>query len=133
MKKTAFTLLATGLFCLATGAMANNSQAADTPEPRPMQKAMQARAGWVQNMSANLAATQYDAVAKDATALATQTDAAAAKLTVPLAKDLTLKISSLAKEVAVAAGKKNGETVKMKLAEIKATCGECNAKIRDKK
>jgi cytochrome c556 len=32
-----------------------------------------------------------------------------------------------------AAGKKDGGAVKMKLAEVKATCDECHAKIRDKK
>ena len=43
------------------------------------------------------------------------------------------KVSSLASATGEAAGKKDGETVKIKLAEIKATCGECHAKIRDKK
>jgi hypothetical protein len=44
-----------------------------------------------------------------------------------------MKISTLATAMADAAGKKDGETAKLKLAEIKATCGECHAKIHDKK
>ena len=84
-------------------------------------------------MTANLDARQYGEVIKDAKALAPQTAATGEKLPNPLAKELTLGISTLATGVAEAAGKKDGETAKMKLAEIKATCGECHAKIRDKK
>jgi cytochrome c556 len=51
----------------------------------------------------------------------------------PLGKELTLAISSFAKDISVAAAKKDGDTIKVKLGEIKGRCGECHAKIRDKK
>jgi len=133
MKKKMYSLLATGFLCLTTFGLANGSQPTAGTELRPTQKAMQARAGWMKAMNANLTGMKYDEVGKDAVALASQTDAAAGKLANPLAKELTLKVSTLATAVADAAGKKDGETVKVKLAEIKATCGECHAKIRDKK
>ena len=43
------------------------------PELRPAQKAMQARAGWMKAMGENVAAKKFDAVARDAEALAGQT------------------------------------------------------------
>lgn len=130
MKKTLYFLLATGLFCV-TNVLADNQPPAGT-ELRPTQKAMQARAGWVKDMNANLAAMKYEDVAKDATALAVQTDTIGKTLPNPLAKELTLKLSSLATATADAAKKKDAEATKIKLAEIKSTCGECHAKIRDK-
>ncbi len=84
-------------------------------------------------MNANLAEMKYEEVAKDADALSSQTAGIAEKLGNPLAKELTMRVSTLASEVRNAAVKQGGDTVKMKLAEIKATCGECHAKIRDKK
>lgn len=132
MKKTIYSLLALGLICFAAIAGAQSGQPAAGTELRPSQKAMQARSGWLKAMNANLAARKYEEVGKDAAALAAQTSAAGQKLPDPLARDLTLKISSLATAVAAAAGKQDGETVKVKLAEIKATCGECHTKIRDK-
>jgi|SRR5665647_1138700 len=133
MKKSLYMLLATSLFCITTGALAESSQMTASTELRSTQKAMQTRAGWVKDMNANLAAVKYGEVAKDAKALAAQTLSMGKTLTNPLAKDLTLKVSSLATSVADAAGKKDGEIVKMKLDEVKATCDECHAKIRDKK
>ncbi len=133
MKKSLYMLLATSLFCITTGALADNIQPAVSTELRPTQKAMQARAGWMKDMNANLTAMKFAEVGKDATALATQTDSIGKTLPNPLAKELTLKISTAATAVADAAGKKDGATVKMKLAEVKATCDECHAKIRDKK
>jgi hypothetical protein len=133
MKKTMYSLLAIGLLCVIGFAGAERSQAAAETELRPTQKAMQARAGWLKTMTANLDAQKYGDVKKDAKALASQTSAAGKKLPDPLAKELTMKVSTLATAVATAAGKKDGETAKTKLAEIKATCGECHAKIRDKK
>lgn len=134
MKKMMYSTLATGLLCITTFASAQSSQpAAATTELRPTQIIMQARAGWMKAMNANLTAMKYEDVSKDAAALASQTGAAAQKLSNPLAKELTMKISTLAAATVDAAGKKDGETVKIKLAEIKATCGECHAKIRDKK
>jgi cytochrome c556 len=102
-------------------------------ELRPTQKAMQARQAWLAAMNKNLAANDYAAVAKDAKALSDQTKKAGEGLTNPLAKELTLAISSLAKEASVAAGRKDGKTVRAKLDGIKGNCGECHAKIRDKK
>lgn len=103
------------------------------PELRPAQKAMQARAGWMKAMGENLAAKKFVDVAKDAEALASQTKKIGESHPNPLAKELTLKVSGLAKAVAESAGKQDEAGVKAKLGEIKATCGECHAKIRDKK
>jgi cytochrome c556 len=50
-----------------------------------------------------------------------------------LAKELTLKVSGLAKATAEAAGKQDEAVVKAKLVETRATCAECHAKLRDKK
>jgi predicted secreted protein len=133
MKKMMYAMLAIGLLWSATSAWTQNSPTPAATELRPSQVLMQARAGWVKAMNANLAAMKYEEIGKDAAALAAQTGSVAEKLSNPLAKELTLKVSSLATATADAAGKKDGETVKMKLAEIKATCGECHAKIRDKK
>jgi hypothetical protein len=133
MKKVMYSLLTAGLLCVIGFAVVQQSRAASETELRPAQIAMQARSGWLKSMGANLDAMKYEEVGKDATALAAQTDAAGQKLPDPLAKELTMKISTLATAMADAAGKKDGETAKMKLAEIKATCGECHTKIRDKK
>jgi len=103
------------------------------PELRPAQKLMQARKAWRDNMEKNLATQKFDAVAKDADALAAQTQTVGEKHPNPLGKELTLKIAGLAKEVSAAAAKQDGETVKNKIGSIKATCSECHAKIRDKK
>jgi len=133
MKKTSITLVAIGFLACATCiAVHSNAQAAEQ-ELRPMQKAMQARAGWVKSMNENLAASKLGEVQKDALALASQTKAVAEKQQDPLAKELTLKVSTLASATGEAAGKNDGETVKKKLADIKAACAECHAKIRDKK
>ena len=108
---------------------------AETPavsELRPTQKIMQARAGWVKAMNENLAAKKFADVAKDAGALSAQTGKVAENLQGER-KDLTLKVSQLAKATADAAVKEDAESVKAKLGEIKATCGECHAKYRDKK
>jgi len=102
-------------------------------ELRPAQKAMQARSAWLAAMNKNLAAKDYAAVSKDAKALSDQTQKAGEGLTNPLAKELTLGISSLAKEASVAANRKDGKTVRVKLDGIKGKCGECHVKIRDKK
>ncbi len=103
------------------------------PELRPTQKAMQARAGWMKAMGENLAAKKFVDVAKDAEALAGQTKKIGENHPNPLAKELTLKVSGLAKATAEAAGKQDEAAIKAKLGEIKATCAECHAKIRDKK
>jgi hypothetical protein len=133
MRKAIYPLLMAGLLCGLCIIEAQKSHAAGEPELRPSQIAMQARSGWIKSMGTNLEAMKYEDVGKDAAALAAQTEAAGQKLADPVAKELTMKLSSLASAVADAAGKKDAGTAKMKLAEIKATCGECHAKIRDKK
>ncbi len=102
-------------------------------ELRPAQKAMQARAAWMAAMSKNLGDKNFDAIAKDANDMAAQTKKIGDSQPNPLAKDLTLAISSLAKDISGAAAQKDGATVKVKLGEIKGKCGECHTKIRDKK
>ncbi|RPJ13200.1 MAG: hypothetical protein EHM30_11985 [Desulfobacteraceae bacterium] len=129
MKKI-ISLLSVAIFTIAIFAFA----AEDTkPELRPAQKLMQARAAWLTAMNENLGANKFEAITKDADELAAQTNKVGENIPNPLGKELTLAISSLAKDISVAAAKKNGETVKVKLGEIKGKCGECHAKIRDKK
>ena len=129
MKKI-IALLSVAIFAAAFFAFA----AEDTkPELRPAQKVMQARVAWLAAINKNLGAKNFEAVAKDANELSAQTKRVGENLTNPLGKELDLAISLLAKDVSAAAAKKNGDVVKVKLGEIKAKCGECHAKIRDKK
>ena len=123
------------LLSLAIFAAAFLAFAADDakPEMRPAQKLMQARKAWLASMSENLGAKNFDAIAKDAGELAAQTQKTGENNPNPLGKELTLAVSSLAKEASAAAAKKDGDTVKAKLGAIKDKCGECHAKIRDKK
>jgi hypothetical protein len=109
--------------------------AAENPklELRPSQKLMQARLAWMTAMQKNLGDKQFESIAKDADASAAQTKNVGDSLPNPLAKELTLAVSSLAKEVSAAAIKKDGDTVKAKLGEIMGKCTECHAKIRDEK
>jgi cytochrome c556 len=118
-------IFATAIFAFAAGDAKQ--------ELRPAQKLMQARVAWMSAMSENLGAKNFEAVTKDADALAAQTEKVGEKLANPLGKELTLAISSLAKEISIAAAAKDGDTIKVKLGEIKGKCGECHAKIRDKK
>jgi hypothetical protein len=103
------------------------------PELRPSQKAMQARVAWLTAINQNLDAKNFNAVAKDADELAAQTEKLGANHPNPLGKELSLAISSLAKDISTAAAKQDGATIKVKLGEIKGKCGECHAQIRDKK
>lgn len=129
MKKI-IALLSFAIFAAAFLAFA----ADDTkPEMRPAQKLMQARKTWLASMSENLGAKKFDVIAKDAEELAAQTKKTGENNPNTLGKELTLAISSLAKEISAAAAKQNGDTVKARLEEIKGKCGECHAKIRDKK
>jgi cytochrome c556 len=105
---------------------------AGAAELRPSQKIMQARAGWMKAMSENVGANKLADVAKDAQELAGQTEKVAANLK-DERKDLTLKVSSLAKATAEAATKGDAAAVKTKLGEIKGTCATCHEKYRDKK
>jgi hypothetical protein len=129
MKKI-ISLLSVAIFAIAIIAYA----AEDTkPELRPAQKIMQARVAWLTAMNKNLGAGYFDAVAKDADELAAQTRKSGENIQNPLGKELTLAISSLAKDVSTAAAKQDGKTVKAKLGEINGKCSECHIKIRDKK
>jgi cytochrome c556 len=129
MKKI-IALLTVAIFATAVFAFAADEA---KPELRPAQKIMQARAGWLTAISENLGANKFEAVTKDAGELAAQTKNVGENHPNPLGKELNLAISSLAKEISVAAAKKDGDTIKVKLGEIKGKCGECHAKIRDKK
>jgi cytochrome c556 len=129
MKKI-IALLTVAIFTVAIFAFA----AEDTkPELRPAQKIMQARVAWLTAINENLGAKKFEAITKDADELAAQTRKVGENIPNPLGKELTLAISSFAKDVSAAAAKQDGDTIKIKLGEIKGKCGECHAKIRDKK
>ena len=129
MKKI-IALLSVAIFTVAIFAFAAGDA---KPELRPAQKLMQERVAWLTAMSENLDAKKFEAVTKDADELAAQTKKVGENLSNPLGKELTLAISSFAKDISTAAAKKDGDTIKVKLGEIKGKCGECHAKIRDKK
>ena len=125
------------------------------PPLRPSQVLMQARAVWMAAMNKNLGDTKlpaskgqvdtkaeadkntgpkkFEAIAKDATAMAAEAQKTAGGLTDPPAKEITLSMAALSRELSTAAAKKDGDAVKIKLAEIRAKCSECHAKVRDKK
>lgn len=100
---------------------------------RPAQKIMQDRAALLKGMNKDLAVGKFEAVTKNADAMAMETKTSGAKLPNPLAKDITLAISTLAKEASDAAAKKDANILKAKLGAIKGKCDECHVKIRDKK
>jgi len=129
MKKI-MTLLFVAIFATAVFAFAADDA---KPELRPAQKLMQARAAWMAAMNKNLGAKMFEAVAKDAGELAAETKRVGENIPNPLGKEITLAISSLATDLSAAAGRKDGDAAKTKLGEIKAKCGECHTKIRDKK
>lgn len=130
MKK--LVMLVTGLVGGAVLFSAGAATAAEA-ELRPTQKLMQARKAWRDNMEKNLAAGNLADVAKDAEALAAQTRTVAEGLANPLAKELTLRLTTLSEEVVAAAAKQDAATIKIKIGDIKGTCAECHKKIRDKK
>jgi cytochrome c556 len=126
MKKS-IVLLTIAVFAIAVFAFA----AEDTnSEPPSIHKVMMARQAWLAAISKNLEAKNFGAVATDADALAEQTRKAGENHPNPLGKEITLAISTLAKDLSTAATAQNGDTVKVKLGEIKAKCGECHAKFR---
>jgi cytochrome c556 len=125
MKKVVV-LMILGMFIVAALAFA-------AEELRPSQKAMQARLGWMTDIKENLGTKNFEAVKKASSEMAAQTKVIGDGLPNPLAKELTLAISDLSLDILMAAAKKDGETVKAKLGEIKGKCDECHAKIRDKK
>ena len=128
MKKV-IALLSVAIFTIAIFAFA----AEDTkPELRPAQKVMQARVAWLAAINKNLEAKKFKAIVKDAKELAAQTQKTGENIPNPLGKEITLAISSFAKDISVAAANKDGDTIKVKLGEIKGKCAECHTKIRDK-
>lgn len=129
MKKIVALLVAT-ILSMASLAF---SETASAPELRPLQKIMRERAGWMKTMNENLVAKKFDMITKDADALAAQAKKVGEGAPNPLAKELHLAVSKLAGEVSTAAAKGDAEAVKNKLADVKAKCAECHAKIRDKK
>ena len=102
-------------------------------ELSPAQKIMQARVVWLTAMNKNLEAKNFKAIMKDADEMAAEGITTAGKLDNPLAKQITMDSAALAKDVSKAAAKGDADTIKTKLGEIKAKCGECHVKIRDKK
>jgi cytochrome c556 len=100
---------------------------------RPAQKIMQNRAALLKGMNQDLSEGKFEMVAKSADALAVETQTNGNKLPNPLAKDITLALSALAKEASIAAAKKDAAATKTKIGAIKGKCDECHAKIRDKK
>lgn len=129
MKKI-ITLLSVAMLAIACLAFAADDA---KPELRPTQKLMQARKAWLAAINENLKAKQFEVVAKDANDLANQTQKVGEKQTNPLGKELTMAVSSLAKDISAAAASKDGDTVKAKLGAIRDKCSECHEKIRDKK
>jgi hypothetical protein len=129
MKKI-FAVMSVVIFAIAVFACATKDI---KTELRPAQKLMQARVAWLTAINENLGAKKFDAVTRDAEELAAQTGKIGANHPNPLGKELTLAISSLAKDLSVAAAKQDGDTIKVKLGEIKSKCAECHTKIRDKK
>ncbi|MFZ4437684.1 MAG: hypothetical protein ACOYOS_04600 [Syntrophales bacterium] len=123
-------LLSVVFFSIAVFAFAADDA---KPELRPAQKLMQARLNWLTAISENLGAKKFEAVTNDADELAAQTQKVGENSPNPFGKELNLAISSLAKEISAAAAKKDGDTIKVKLGEIKSKCGECHDKIREKK
>lgn len=105
----------------------------DSQPLRPAQKIMRDRAALLKGMNKSLAEGKFDAIAQNAATLAAESKATAGKLPNPLAKEITLALSSLAKETNDAANAKDPGAVKTKLGAIKGKCDECHAKIRDKK
>lgn len=102
-------------------------------ELSPAQKIMQARVVWLTAMNKNLEAKNFKAIMKDADEMAAEGITTAGKLDNPLAKQITMDSAALAKDVSKAAAKGDADTIKTKLGGIKAKCGECHVKIRDKK
>lgn len=122
------------LLCIAIFISPVLAYAADDkkPELRPAQKIMQARAVSLTAMNKNLEAKNFKAIMKDADKMAAEASKTAKKLNNPLAKQITMDSAALAKDTSKAAAKGDAQTVKTKLGEIKAKCGECHIKIRDK-
>jgi cytochrome c556 len=102
------------------------------PDVKPITKVMLARLGWVQSITRNIAYSNYEGVAKDANELAAQTKKVGDAAPAAFNKEKNLAVSELAKNMADAAGRKDGLAVSARLGEILGTCNTCHAKLRDK-
>jgi cytochrome c556 len=122
-------LLSIAIFISAVLAYAADDK---KPELRPAQKIMQARAASLTAMNKNLETKNFKAIIKDADEIVAEAAKTAGKLDNPLAKEITMNLAALAQDTSKAAAKGDEQTVKTKLGEIKAKCGECHVKIRDK-
>ena len=124
----------TGLIASILLMAAASSWAADEtkPEMKPITKIMLARLGWVQSLSRNIAYSNYDGIAADASELASQTKKVGDAAPAAFNKEKNLAISDLARAMAEAAAKKDGVTVSTRLGEILGTCNSCHVKLRDK-
>ena len=122
-------LLSIAIFISAVLAYAADDK---KPELRPAQKIMQARAASLTAMNKNLEAKNFKAIIKNADEMAAEAAKTAGKLDNPLAKEITMNLAALAQDTSKAAANGDAQTVKTKLGEIMAKCGECHVKIRDK-
>ncbi len=101
-------------------------------ELRPSQKIMRARDAWMKSMNDNFNSGNLAAVAKDAKSLGDQTKTVGEKQTDPRAKEHTLAISKLTKDVIASSGKGDAAATLVSLREIKNHCGTCHILFRDK-
>jgi cytochrome c556 len=131
MKKS-IVLLTISVFAFVVFAIAADTPKQESHDSHATHELMQARQAWLGAINKNLDAKNFEAITKDADALAAQTQKVGETHPNPLGKEITLAISALAKEISTASAAKNADTVKMKLGEIKAKCGECHAKFRNK-
>jgi cytochrome c556 len=122
--KRILTLLALSLLTAVTAAHAD--------EPRPIVKVMQARLGWVQSMTKQIAYSNYEAIAKDAGELAAQTRKVGEAAPAQFNKEMNLAISDLAKGISDAAAAKDGVAISAKLGDLLGKCNTCHVKLRDK-
>ena len=129
MKKI-IVFLSVAIFAIAVLAFAAETA---KKELSPAQKLMQARAAQLTAMNKALGAGDFKTVAKNADELAAESKMNGDKLPSPLAKDITLAMSVLAKDASAEAAKGDAAGVKTRLEGIKGKCGECHVKIRDKK
>lgn len=118
------------LAAVAALSLTLTAHAAD--EVKPITKVMKARLGWIQSIANDLAYSNFDAVAKDAGALAAQAKKVGDASPAAFNKEKNLTISALATSMAEAANNKDGATATAKLGETLGTCFSCHAKLRDK-
>ena len=129
-------ILAASITIIAAGGMAFADSTTKTEakgELRPTQKIMQARNAWMKSMNDNYNSGNIGAITQDAQALGAQTKQVAQKLTNAEAKEYTLAISALTKDLVANIAKKDNAATLVSLREIKNKCGSCHLVFRDKK